>query len=90
MKKILGAAIGTCVHIGGLSHFLKLAESEGYISSLLGPAISIEHIIDAIRQQRPDILALSYRLTPEVAANLFKELEQALKENNFHETKLIF
>ncbi len=90
MKKILGAAIGTCVHIGGLYHFLKLAEVEGYHTMLLGPAVSIKRIIEAIRSEKPDIMALSYRLTPEVAGNLFQELAKSITPKDLEKTKLIF
>jgi len=90
MKKILGAAIGTCVHVGGLYHFLKLAEAEGYYSILLGPAVSISRIIDAIIREKPEITALSYRLTPEVASTLFEELAKALKVNNLSKARLVF
>jgi len=90
MKKILGAAIGTCVHIGGLYHFLKLAEVEGYHTMMLGPAVSIKRLIEAIRREKPDIMALSYRLTREVAGNLFQELAKSITPKDLEKTKLIF
>jgi len=90
MKKILGAAIGTCVHIGGLYHFLKLAEAEGYQTLLIGPAISIKRLTEVIRHEKPDIMALSYRLTPEVAGNLFQELAKSLTPEDLEKTRLIF
>jgi len=90
MKKILGAAIGTCVHIGGLHHFLDLAEAESYYSISLGPAVSIDRILDAIIREKPEITALSYRLTPEVASTLFEELAKALKLNNLSKLRLVF
>ncbi|HPC98219.1 MAG TPA: hypothetical protein PL040_04550, partial [Bacteroidales bacterium] len=63
MKKITGAAIGNCVHVGGLHHFLKFAEAEGYATSSLGPAVSVKRIVKAVNEEKPDILAISYRLT---------------------------
>lgn len=90
MKKILGAAIGTCVHVSGLYHFLKIAETEGYYSILMGPAVPVNRIIETIIKEKPDITALSYRLTPEVAGNLFLELQIALRKNNLEGTRLIF
>ncbi|MCK9220815.1 MAG: cobalamin B12-binding domain-containing protein [Bacteroidales bacterium] len=90
MKKILGAAIGTCVHISGLYHFLQLAESEGYHAIMLGTAVSISRIVDAIRQQKPDIMALSYRLTPEVAEKLFQELAKSINTDDLAKTRIIF
>mgnify|MGYP001178299637 CR=1 FL=1 len=82
--------MGTCVHVGGLYHFLKIAEAEGYYSILLGPAVSISRIVDAIIREKPEITAISYRLTPEVASTLFDELDKALKANNLSKSRLIF
>lgn len=90
MKKIIGAAIGTCVHVGGLYHFLKLAEAEGFHISLLGPAVSIDRIVEMIHREKPEVVALSYRLTPEVAEVLFHELASLLTPDDLRRTKLIF
>lgn len=90
MKKILGAALGNCVHVGGLHGFLKLAESEGYQTISLGPAVPIARLIENIKKENPSIVAISYRLTPEVAKNLFEELKSALQKENFTELKLVF
>ena len=90
MKKILGAAIGTCVHISGLHHFLKLAEQEGYHPVFGGPAVSIPRLIEAILIEKPDIVAISYRLTPEVAGNLFKEIEYSFIAKKIPKPRMIF
>jgi len=89
-KKILGAALGTCVHVSGLHHFLKLAEAEGYETKSLGPAISPERLVKAIQEYHPDIVAVSYRLTPEVARGLFVELEQLIKKHNLLSLRYVF
>jgi methylmalonyl-CoA mutase cobalamin-binding subunit len=90
MKTIIGAAIGSCVHVGGLHHFLKIAEAEGYKTISMGPAVSITRIIRAIKEEKPEIMALSYRLTPETASELFRELKDELRKTGKSETKLIF
>lgn len=90
MKTIIGAAIGNCVHVGGLHHFLKLAEAEGYQTKSMGPAVSVKRIIDEVRAEKPDILALSYRLTPDVAGNLIQEIARAINELGKIETRFIF
>lgn len=90
MKKILGAALGSCVHVGGLHHFLKIAEFEGYKTISLGPAVSIRRIVDGIKSEKPDLVAVSYRLTAEVAKNLFQELKSALHKENLLKTKFVF
>ncbi len=89
-KKIIGAAIGNCVHVAGLHHFLKLAEAEGYITDSLGPAVSIERLIKAISLEQPHTVAISYRLTPEVAINLFNELKTGLENAGLSKIRMLF
>lgn len=93
MKKkiILGCALGNCVHIGGLNHFLQLAELEGFKTISLGPAVPIERLLKEIKKYNPDIVALSYRLTPEVAEKIFKSLSDFIeKDQSLKEKKFIF
>jgi len=89
-KTILAAALGDCVHVAGLVHFLRLAEDEGYRTIMLGPAIAIPELIGAIIETDPDIVAISYRLTPETAQRLFKELHDAIKEAGLGGRRYIF
>ncbi len=63
-KKIIGAALGNCVHIGGVVHFLQLAEREGFEAVFLGPAVPVARFIEEIKAQRPAYAAVGYRLTP--------------------------
>lgn len=69
MKKprVLGAAVGQCVHIAGLEHFLGVCEAEGWSAASLGPAVPPEVLLAAVEQQEPDLVAVSYRLTAEDA-----------------------
>ncbi|HQG63411.1 MAG TPA: cobalamin B12-binding domain-containing protein, partial [Bacteroidales bacterium] len=90
MKIIVGAAIGNCVHVGGLHHFLKLAEAEGYRTISLGPAVPVNRIIRIIKEEKPDITALSYRLTPDTASELFKNLKEELQREKLQNTRMIF
>lgn len=76
--KILGAAIGDCVHVAGVYNFLCLAEEAGYETVFLGPAIPTGTLINAIGREKPDIVGLSYRLTPEAAGRLLPEFRRAL------------
>lgn len=50
-RLILGGALGNCVHVGGLHHFLKLAEPEGYETVSLGPAVNVDLFIKEIIRQ---------------------------------------
>lgn len=63
-RLILGAALGSCVHVAGIIHFLSIAEDEGYKTKFLGPAVSVDALFDAIYKEKPDIVSISYRLTP--------------------------
>jgi methylmalonyl-CoA mutase cobalamin-binding subunit len=89
-KKILAAALGTCVHVGGLHHFLKLAEAEGYETVSLGPAVSPERLVQEIEKQHPTLVAVSYRLTPEVAFSLFQELKRLLIARHIAGVRFVF
>ncbi len=90
MKKIIGAAIGSCVHVGGLHHFLKLAETEGYRTISFGPAVPVKRIIRLIREEKPDITAISYRLTPETASELFNNLKDEIEKEGLQNIRMIF
>ena len=61
MKKIIAASIGKCVHVAGIINFLSLAEKEGYETQFLGAAMSIDKLIDAIKEEKPDFVGISYR-----------------------------
>ncbi|MEG2182763.1 MAG: methionine synthase [Oscillospiraceae bacterium] len=63
--EILAAALGNCVHVGGVIHFLALAEKEGYTTKFLGPAVSVTDFLSAVEAAKPEIAAVSYRLTPD-------------------------
>lgn len=88
-KKILGAAIGNCIHVAGLMNFLKLAEQEGYGTIFGGHAVPIQKLVETIQKTDPDIVAVSYRLTPNVARVLFLELKEAIQQHNLQSKKFI-
>lgn len=80
MKKILGACIGSCVHIAGILNFLNIAKRSGYETRFSGSALSIDEIAREINGYSPDIAALSYRLSPESIIGVFDELKAKIKE----------
>lgn len=82
-KFILGASIGNCVHVAGVIHFLRLAEDEGYKTEFIGPATSIDTLFEQIYRKRPDIVSISYRLTPENVVPLLDEVDKRRKELPF-------
>lgn len=74
-KLILGASIGNCVHVAGVVHFLELAKNEGYQTLFLGPAISIDKLFEKIEENKPKIVGISYRLTPDNVRPLLSEVQ---------------
>jgi len=88
--RILGACLGKCVHTAGILNFLRLAESLGYETEFMGPAIPVERFVSRIHEARPDLAAISYRLTPGVARELFRELKQELERRGIKGIRLAF
>lgn len=88
--RILGASIGNCVHVGGIVNFLKLAEKHGYETAFLGPATPVPKVVDEVARRSPDIIALSYRLTPETGRNVLLEVRAAKDAGRFGAARLIF
>jgi methylmalonyl-CoA mutase cobalamin-binding subunit len=83
--KIWGCTLGNCIHVAGIHRFLQLAEESGYQTVFAGVGWSVEAILEAVAAERPDFVALSYRLTPQVAAKLFAELATRLREEKLVE-----
>ena len=76
---IIGASIGNCVHVAGVAHFLSIAEDEGYQTLFLGPAVNVETVIECIEKNKPAMVALGYRLTPENGATIVRQLIEKSK-----------
>ena len=83
-RTVVAGALGNCVHVAGVLSFLNLARSVGYETTFLGPATSVAEFADAIDEHNPELVAVSYRLTPQVAEALISELQQALSERGLH------
>ena len=62
---IIGGAIGNCVHVAGVYEYLRIAEKFGYRTVFLGAAVDPQVLIREIEKNNPDIICLSYRLTPQ-------------------------
>jgi ATP-dependent Lon protease len=80
MKKILGASIGSDVHVAGLLNFLELAKNEGYETVNLGAAVPISRVIESIEKEKPTIVALSYRLGAVALSNLLDEFARGIEK----------
>lgn len=82
-KILLGASLGNCVHVAGVVHFLALAENEGYDTVFMGPAVQIETLFEKINEIKPDMIGVSYRLTPENVVPLLDEIDKRRKELDY-------
>ena len=76
-KTVVACALGECVHVAGVMNFLRLAEQAGWNTIFLGPATSIQEAIQAAEENHADMVALSYRLTPETGERLLAQFAES-------------
>ncbi|MGZ9221448.1 MAG: cobalamin B12-binding domain-containing protein [Anaerolineales bacterium] len=79
-KTIVAGALGECVHVAGVTNFLRLAEAAGWRTVFLGPAVSVEEMISAAQREDAEMVGVSYRLTPETGERLLGEFAEAASE----------
>lgn len=84
------ASIGNCVHAAGIYNFSVLARKEGYQVEYMGSAVPIKELVGGIIEFKPNVVALSYRLSEEGAYYLLKELEGIIGEQGFEDIIFIF
>lgn len=77
---VVAAALGECVHVAGVNNFLRLAEAAGWRTVFLGPAVSIEQVLEAARREKADLVGVSYRLTPETGERLLGQFAEEASE----------
>jgi len=87
---IIAGAIGNCVHVAGVVQFLKIAEDLGFRTYFLGAAVSVDKFIEAIHKYQPDLVGVSYRLTPEVCGKLLADFQEKLGQKEIEKRKFIF
>jgi methylmalonyl-CoA mutase cobalamin-binding subunit len=75
-KVVVAAALGECVHVAGISNFLRLAEAAGWQTVFLGPAVPIERVLESAKKERADMVGVSYRLTPETGERLLGQFAE--------------
>lgn len=90
MKKVLGGALGECVHVAGTTNFLRLARENGWETVNLGPAVSVERWIDQIRREDPDLVAVSYRLTPRNGEAVLRKFITSLEREGLADRSYVF
>lgn len=80
MKKIIGATAGSCVHVAGILNFLNIADEMGFETRFIGSAVNARKLAEEIEKFKPDIVGISYRLSPQSAVGVFSELKEKLKK----------
>jgi len=88
--RILAGALGDCVHVAGVSRFLSIAEQQGHETLFTGPATDIESFVDAIHNFDPDVIGVSYRLTPENARLLLQEFWGVIRAAGLSDRRFVF
>ena len=61
-------------------NFLRLAETAGWRTVFLGPAVSVGEVLEAARREQADTVGVSYRLTPETGERLLAEFAEEADE----------
>lgn len=80
MKTVVAAALGECVHVAGVINFLRLAEMAGWRTIFLGPATPVATVIESAQREQAELVAVSYRLTPETGERLLGSFAEAADE----------
>lgn len=88
VKTVVAAALGECAHVAGVLRFLRLAETAGWRTRFLGPATPVERVLAAAREEQADLVAVSYRLTPENGERLLGDFAEAA--DDLHEAGVRF
>jgi hypothetical protein len=89
-KRILTACIGQCVHVAGTHNFMNIASQLGFECKFLGPATPYSKIINKLKMIKPDILGLSYRLTPSTLKPLLQKFLEEYEKLTHKPEQLLF
>ncbi len=79
-KTVVAAALGECVHVAGVMNFLRLAETAGWKTVFLGPAVPVEKVLETARREDAALVGVSYRLTPETGERLLGQFAEEADE----------
>jgi len=76
---IIGGAVGNCVHIAGVYEYLRIAEKFDFKTIFLGAAVSPEEFVKMIEDKKPEIVCISYRLTPSGLRQILNKFFKLIK-----------
>ncbi|HAF71086.1 MAG: Uncharacterized protein XD60_1294 [Acetothermia bacterium 64_32] len=81
-RRVMAGSIDPCVHTLGTEKFAEWMESLGlkYVAIKLGPAVTIDELLNKVEEARPEVVAISYRLgdlhVDEIIAELVEKAHQ--------------
>ncbi len=80
-RTVVAGALGDCTHVAGVQNFLRLAETAGWRTVFLGPAIAVPDFLAALRREKRHLrrgeslmAGVSYRLAPDAGARMLSRL----------------
>jgi methylmalonyl-CoA mutase cobalamin-binding subunit len=76
VQTVVAGALGECVHVAGVNKFLRLADAAGWRTIFLGPAVPIKKFLQVARDEGADMIAVSYRLTPDTGERLLADFAE--------------
>ena len=88
MARIIAASLGDCIHVIGVRNFLHLATLEGHDVRFLGATLSPEGFVRAIAEEDPDVVGVSYRLSPDACRTMLLDLKDRLEAADLLEDRL--
>jgi methylmalonyl-CoA mutase cobalamin-binding subunit len=89
-RSVVGGALGEDAHVAGVASFLRLADEVGWETVYLGPAVSVEEFLKVIRKYDPELVAISYRLTPETGEALLKRFIEDIRQESLTTRRFVF
>ncbi|MDO9326637.1 MAG: hypothetical protein Q7T80_16935 [Methanoregula sp.] len=88
--KIIGGAIGNCVHVTEVHEFLRIADRLGYTTFSLGATVDTTTFVQAIEKNNADVIYISYSLTPDNLAGILEPFFAELSEKNLIRGKIFY
>ncbi|MEW6048982.1 MAG: cobalamin B12-binding domain-containing protein [Bacillota bacterium] len=86
--RMITAAVGECVHVAGVYRFSELAKEAGFDVRFMGPAVGLERVVEATRADQPQVVGLSYRLTPAAGRRVLEALRARLEAQGLTEGRI--
>lgn len=90
MSKILGSVLGDPKNNNEFLRFLEIAESERFEVNTLYHPVSILRLVEEIKSQRYDIIALNIWHSSNLTNSIIEELEDALNNEEIQNNRFVF